>query len=111
LIEETPDDGEAALNRGFHLSNRRVNDSIGLTEERRDLVDTEQCVRIERESEKHLSCGEVLLVEWRAVGENRLKIAVTAPNSVEFVPGDDALVTASRTGCILPEFLDSPLDA
>jgi len=111
LVEETPDDGEAALNRGFHLSNRRVNGSIGPTEERRDLVDTEQCVRIERESEKHLTAGEVLLVEGRAVGENRLKIAVTAPNSVEFVPGDDALVTASRTGCILPEFLDSPLDA
>ena len=60
---------------------------------------------------KHLTEGEVLLVEWRSVGENRLKIAVTAPDSVEFVPRDDALVAALWTGRILPEFLESPLDA
>ena len=61
--------------------------------------------------EKHLSCGEVLLVKRRSVGENRLKIAVTAPDSVEFVPGNNALVAALWTGRILPEFLESPLDA
>ena len=86
LVEKAPDDGEAAMNRGFHVSNRRVNGSIGATEERRDLVDTEQRVRIEREREKHLTAGEVLLVERRSVGENRLKIAVTAPDSVEMGP-------------------------
>jgi len=111
LVEEAPDNWEAALNRGFHLSNRRVNGSIGPTKERRDLVDTEQCVRIERESEKHLTAGEVLLVERCAVGENRLKIAATAPNSVEFFPGYDTLLTAARTGRIPPKFLESPLDA
>jgi len=47
LVEETPHDGEAALNRGFHLSNRCVNGSMGPTEERRGLVDTEQCVCVE----------------------------------------------------------------
>jgi len=99
------------MNRGFHVTNRRVNGSIGSTEERRDLVDTEQCVGVERESEKHLTAGEVLLVEWCAVGENRLKIAVTAPDSVGTFPRDDALVTAPWTGRILPKFLESPLDA
>jgi hypothetical protein len=75
------------------------------------LVDTEQCVRVERESEKHLTAGEVLLVERRSIGENRLKIAVTAPNPVKFFPRDDALMTAAWTGRIPPKFLESPLDA
>ena len=93
LVEEAPNDGEAALNRGFHLSNRRMNGSVGSAEERRDLVDTEQCVRGERASEKHLTAGEVLLVERCSVCEKRLKIAVTVPDSVDFVPSEDALVT------------------
>jgi len=99
------------MNRGFHVSNRRVDGSVGPSEERRNLVDTEQRVRVECESEKHLSCGEVLLVKWRSVGENRLKIAVTAPDSVDTLPSHDALVAASWTGRILPKFLESPLDA
>ena len=111
LVEEAPNDGEAALNRGFHVSNRRVDGSVGPSEERRNLIDTEHCVRVERESEKHLSCGEVLLVERRSIGVDRLKIAVTAPDSVEFFPCDDALVAAAWTGRILPEFLELPLDA
>jgi len=111
LVEEAPDDGEAALNRGFPFSNRRVNSSVGPTEGRRGLVDTEQRVRIECEREKHLTAGAVLLVERRTIGEKRLKIAVTTPNTVEFVPRGDTLVTAPWTGRILPKFLESPLDA
>jgi len=53
----------------------------------------------------------MLLAERRAVGENRLKIAVTTPNSVEFIPGYDVLVAAAWTGRILPEIFESPLDA
>ena len=84
--------------------------SVGSPEERRNLIDTEQCVGVESEREKHLAAGEVLLVERRTVGENRLKIAVTTPDSVELFPRDDALVAAAWTGRILPELLESPLD-
>ena len=49
-------------------------------------------------------------MERRSGGENRLKIAVTAPNSVAFFPSDDTLVAAPWTGGIRPEFLESPLD-
>ena len=111
LIKQFPNNGEAALNRGFHLPNRRMDGSVGSPEERRNLIDTEQCVGVESEREKHLSCGEVLLVERRAVGENRLKIAVTTPDSVEFLPRHNALMIAAWTGRILPELLESPLDA
>jgi hypothetical protein len=111
LIEQLPDDGEAALNRGFHLPNRRMNSSVGSPEERRDLIDTEQCVGVESEREKHLAAGEMLFVERRAIGKNRLKITVTTPYSVKFIPRNDALVAAAWTGRILPELLESPLDA
>ena len=88
-----------------------MNSSVGSPEERRDLIDTEQCVGVESEREKRLAAGEVLLVERRAIGENRLKITVTTPYSVKFIPRNDALVTATWTGRILPELLESPLDA
>ena len=88
-----------------------MNSSVGSPEERRDLIDTEQCVGVESEREKHLAAGEVLLVERRAIGENRLKITVTTPYSVKFIPRNDALVAAAWTGRILPELLESPLDA
>jgi hypothetical protein len=68
-------------------------------------------IGVEREREKHLTAREVLLVERRAVGENRLKIAVTAPNTVDSFPRDDALVAAPWTRRILPKFFESPLDA
>ena len=53
----------------------------------------------------------MLLVEWCAVGVDCLKIAATEPDTVDFFPCHNALVTAARTRYILPEFLESPLDA
>jgi hypothetical protein len=111
LVKQFPGEGEAALNRGFRLPNRRVNGFVSATEQRRNLVDTQQRICVESESEKHLTTGEVLLVKWRSMGVNWLKFAITASNSVVFFPRHNALVTTARTGCILPEPLESPLDA
>jgi len=55
--------------------------------------------------------GEVLLVKRRSVGVDRLEIAVTAPNAVEIRPRLNGVVPAPWTGRILPEFLESPLNA
>jgi len=99
------------MDRGFHLPNRRVNGFVGPTEQRCDLVDTEQRIGVERECEKYLAAGEVLLVKGCSVGVDRLEIAVTAPNAVEMRPRLNGVVPAPWTGRILPEFLESPLDA
>jgi hypothetical protein len=111
LVEVLPNRGEAALNRGFHLSNHRVNRFVGSIEKRRNLVDTEQRIGVEREREKYLAAGEMLLVEGRSVGVDRLEITVSTPNTVGILPGDDTLIPATRTGRVLPELLESPLDA
>jgi len=57
------------------------------------------------------SFGEVLLVKWRSVGVHRLEVAVTAPDAVETRPRLDGVVPAAWTGRVLPESLESPLDA
>ena len=106
-----PDDGEAAMNCDFSLPNRAVDRPVRPSEQRRDLVDTEQCICVEREREKHFSCGEVLLVKWRAVGVHQLEVAVTAPDAVEMRPRLNSVVPAAWTGRFLLEFLESPLDA
>ena len=100
-----------AVNEDTAIQHGSMNSSVGSPEERRDLIDTEQCVGVESEREKHLAAGEVLLVERRAIGENRLKITVTTPYSVKFIPRNDALVAAAWTGRILPELRESPLNA
>ena len=106
-----PNCGEAALNRGFRLSNHCVNRFVGSIEERRNLIDTEQCIGVKREREKYLAAGEMLLVEGRSVGVDRLEITVSTPNTVGIFPCDDTVMPAARTGCVLPELLESPLDA
>ena len=63
LVEVLPNHGEAALNRGFHVPNHCVNHFVGSIEERRNLVDTEQRIGVEREREKYFAVGEMLLVE------------------------------------------------
>jgi len=45
------------------------------------------------------------------MGVHWLKFAITTSNSVVFFPRHNALVTTARTGCILPELLETPLDA
>jgi len=111
LVKVLPNRGEAALNRGFHLPNHCVNGFVGSIEEWRNLVDTEQRIRVEREREKYLAAGEMLLVERRSVGVGRLEITVSTPNTVGILPRDDTLIPAARTGRVLPELLESPLDA
>ena len=49
------------MNRGFYLPNRGVNGFVGSVEQRCDLVDAEQRTGVEREREKDLAAGEVLL--------------------------------------------------
>lgn len=88
-----------------------MNGFVSTTEQRRNLVDAQQCICVEGESGKHLTAGEVLLVKWRSMGVYWLKFAITTPNSVVFLPRHNALVTAARTGCILPELLEPPIDA
>lgn len=111
LVEKAPDDRENTLNRGPHLSNGRVNSPVGPVEKRHDLADTEKRVRVEGEREVHLPTREVLLMKRRSVCEDRIKIAVTAPDPVEIVTRHTALVTAPWTGRILLELLVSPLNA
>jgi hypothetical protein len=88
-----------------------VNGLVSATKQPRDLGDTQQRIRVEDESEKHLTAGEVLLVKRHSVDVDRLEFALTAPNPVTFLPRRYTLVTAAWTGCILPESLESPLDA
>lgn len=110
MLELLPDEGEAARDRGFHLSNRVIDGLVRPVEHNRDLRDTEQRVCIEEVREKHLSGGEVLLVEGRAIGVDRFKIAVSADNAVGRLPRVNAGVAAARTRGILPELLESPLN-
>ena len=49
-------------------------------------------------------------MERRAVGVYRLKIAVSASDTVDLLLTSDALVTAALTGDISPKILESPLD-
>jgi hypothetical protein len=88
-----------------------VNGFVSATKHRRNLVDAQQCICVEDESEKHLSCGEVLFVKWRSMGVYWLKFTIMTPNSVVFFPRHNTLVTAARTGYILPELLELPLNA
>ena len=66
---------------------------------------------VECEREKHLSCGEMLLVKRHSIGVDRLEIVVTTPHTVEMGSHLNSVVTTPWTGCILPEVLESPLDA
>jgi hypothetical protein len=111
VFELFPDEREAACDRGFHLSNRVIDGLVGSVEYDRDLRDTEQRVCIEKVREKHLTAGEVLLVEWRTVGVDRFEIAFSADNAVGRFPRVDAGITAAWTRRMLPELLESPLDA
>ena len=111
MLELLPDEGKAARDRGFHLSNRAVDGLVRSIEHDCDLGDTEQRVCIEEVREKHLSCGEVLLVKWRAVGVDRFEIAVSTDNAVGRFPRVDAGMATARTRRMLPELLESPLDA
>jgi hypothetical protein len=88
-----------------------VNGSVAPTDGRRYLIDTDKSVRIEREREKHRPAGKVLFEEQRSVGENRLKIVPTVPDSTDSLLCDYALVTAAWAGYFLSKFLESPLDA
>jgi len=88
-----------------------VNRFVGSIEERRNLVDTEQRIGVECEREKYLAAGEMLLVEGCSVGVGRLEITVSTPNTVGILPRDDTLMSAARTGRVLPELFESPLDA
>ena len=106
-----PNRGEAALNRGFHLPNHCMNRFVGSIEERRNLIDTEQRIGVEREREKYLAAGEMLLVDGCSVGVDRLEITVSTPNTVGILPRDDTVIPAAGTGRVLPELLESPLDA
>lgn len=58
-----------------------------------------------------MTAGAVFLVEQRPIGENWLKITVTTPNSVSFLPHHDTLVTAPWTGRVLSKSLESSLDS
>ena len=50
-------------------------------------------------------------MERRSVGIHRLEVAVTAPDAVETRPRLDGGVPAAWTGRVLPESLESSLDA
>ena len=89
-----PSHGEAALNRGFHLSNHCVKRFVGSIEERRNLGDAEQRIDVEREREKYLTCGEMLLVEGCSVGVDRPEITVPTPDAVGILLRDDTLMPA-----------------
>jgi len=50
-------------------------------------------------------------VKRRSVGVDRLEVAVTAPHAVDMRPRLNGVVPAPWTGHILPELLESPIDA
>ncbi len=105
-----PNRGVAALRSGISSSKYKSNLTAQAVCEQSAHGRSCRFARIYRKMPT-ITSGEVLLVERRAIGENRLKIAVTAPNSVDFFPGHNALMAASWTGRICPKFLESPLDA
>ncbi len=101
---------EATLNRGFHVPNQ-CERFCKLDREQRNLVDTEQLIGVKREREKYLAADKMLLVEGCSVGVGWLEITVSTLDTAGILPRDDTLMPTTRTGCVLPELLESTLDA
>ena len=58
LLEICPDEVEAALKGGFHLTDGRMNRIVDGLEELGDLVDAEQRIGVESEADENLTGGE-----------------------------------------------------
>ena len=109
-MELCPDEVEAAFERGFHLTDGRMNRIIDGLEELGDLVDTKQRIGVENEGDENLTGCERPAFEGCVAGVGERISAVGAPQPETAVPGLDDGFVAIWTGCFFLNLLAVPLD-
>lgn len=110
VLDAFPDEGEAALESDFFLSNRGMDGIINDIEEPYDLVDAKQCISVENERDNGLTEGESLAFKGSVARVDEDIAAVRTPDSRIAVPGLDGGFVAFRTRSLLPILFTAPLD-
>jgi hypothetical protein len=110
LLELCPDQVEAALKSGFHLTDGRMNRIVDGLEELGDLVDAKQRISVEDEGDEDLTGCERPAFEGCVAGVCERISAVGTPQPGTAVPGLDGGFAAIWTGCFFPHLLAVPLD-
>ena len=110
MLDALPDEGEAALEGGFSLPNRRVDGVVDGVEELSDLMNAEKCIGVEDERNNEFARSECAAVKGRVPRVGEGVAAVGTSNSGTVVPGLDGGFATLWTGCLFPGLLTAPLD-
>jgi hypothetical protein len=110
VLDAFPDEGEAALESGFSLSNRGMNGIVDGVEELPDLVNAKLRISVENERDNDLTGRESSALEGSVARVGEDIAAVGTPDPGTGVPGQDGGFVTFWIGSLLPRLFTAPLD-
>src|SRR5699024_3443700 len=101
---------ETASERDFHVVNCLEDGFVGAVEQWCDLVDAEESVSVENESDEELAGSEFRVVEGCAASVGRFPVTTATPDAGRTIESVESVGVTVRAGTAGPDGFESPLD-